>query len=79
MQQLHAEIRRLRRELEGAQEQNMDLQDELREMTQRYMIARQDKEGCKQAMESVRREQANMERIVRESVERAVRAKDRQI
>ena len=79
MQQLHVEIRKLRRELQLSFETREDLQDELKEMTQMYLTCKQERDHYKAHCEKVRKDMESIDRIVKENVERAVRAKDKQI
>ena len=79
LQQLHLEIRKLRRELQLSFETREDLQDELNQMTQMYLTCKQERDQFKAHCERVRKDMEAIDRIVKENVERAVRAKDKQI
>jgi hypothetical protein len=48
-------------------------------MTSLYLQAKQERDKYRHHFEAVRKESENIEKIVREQVERAVRGKDKQI
>ncbi len=47
-------------------------------MTQMYLITKQEKDKYKQQIEGVRKDIEGMDRIIKDNVERALRAKDKQ-
>ena len=79
MQQLHAELRRLKRDLDLSFEAREDLQEELKEMTQLYLTTKQERDKYKAYVETVRRDVEGIDKIVKENVERAMRGREKQI
>jgi|LauGreDrversion4_2_1035121.scaffolds.fasta_scaffold769704_1 uncharacterized coiled-coil DUF342 family protein len=58
-------------------EEREDLREELKDMTARYINVKEERDKYKQYAGEVRRDIENIDKIVKENVERAVRAKEK--
>lgn len=67
----------MRGELEKSHEERDDLREELREMTRMYVLTRQERDKHKFQAESMRRDVENVDKIVKESVDRALKTREK--
>ena len=77
VQQLYNELRRIKHDLEIRVTENEDLREELREMTQMYLITKQDRDKYRHQIESVRKDLNNIDKIIKDNVDKAVKAKEK--
>ena len=75
---MYNELKRVRHDLEVSREQNEDLSEELREMTQLYLLAKQERDKYKLSLENIKKDVDQMDKIIKDNVDRAIKAREKQ-
>ena len=72
----HPEMRKLKIELERKREEYEDLREELKEMTQMYLVTKQERDKYKSQIDMAKRQMQNMDKIIKDNVIKALKAKE---
>lgn len=64
-------------ELEKNREEKDDLREELKEMTQHYLMMKQERDRYRGQMDNVKKDYENMDKIIKDNVERALKTREK--